>query len=242
MKLHSALRQLTVHVRKTKGAKEASLFYANHIQPMYEYFGGRESVGDTELAEDEEIKTEKHMQYKLQLHMPNGEVIETELIDQRESEDGVEQFKRALDKNYDYIEFEHLNGTRTIPRSIYPNCYLDVIEVDQPIEQAQPTEPTNVGKRVEFDWSGEQKIGVIVGKKDGLYVIRYHSDIYFREKSLCHILEDQPKSNVGRAVRFPQCDENRTGTIAIQSDEQYIIKYGDGYAVRAKDQCELLPE
>jgi hypothetical protein len=61
MKLHSALRQLTVHVRKTKGAQEASLFYVNHIQPMHEYFGGRGSVENTELVEDEKIKTEKHI-------------------------------------------------------------------------------------------------------------------------------------------------------------------------------------
>ena len=61
MKLHSAIRQLTVHVRKTKGAKEAALFYVDYIQPMYQYFGGKESVKNTELAEDEKIKTEKHI-------------------------------------------------------------------------------------------------------------------------------------------------------------------------------------
>ena len=130
------------------------------------------------------------MNYKLKLTMPNGEVLETELIDQRESEDGVEQFKRALDKNYDYIEFEHLNGTRTIPRSIYPNCYLDAIKVDEPIEQAQPTETTNVGKRVKFKYS----------------------------------------------------EMTRTGSIVIESDKQYVIKFDDLYVARPKSHCELLHE
>ena len=57
MTLHDALKQLTAHVRRTKGTKEAAGFYIDHIQPIQEYFGGHEAVKDIELDEDEKTYT-----------------------------------------------------------------------------------------------------------------------------------------------------------------------------------------
>jgi hypothetical protein len=219
------------------------------------------------------------MNYKLKLTMPNGEFVETKLMS---NDDALKIIDIASDasKNNSGFYLECDGFKRFVNRGAFTNCYLDVVEVDEPTEQpqpseqkelfgkqfkdmvdaiygeqpnqctnfglsdnpSQPTEQTNVGKRVYFKFGWESRNGVIINETNNTYDIQCDDVSVNILKSCCTILEDQPTSNVGRAVRFPQCDESRIGTIAIQSDEQYVIKYGDGYAVRAKDQCELLPE
>jgi len=184
------------------------------------------------------------MNYKLKLTMPNGEVLETEIVDQLDRDKSVIYFKDSLKDKSTHINFAHTKGERIIPYDLYKSFTLDVIEVDQPIEQAQPTETTNLGKRVEFRAVGQFQIGIIEAELKDEFIIRhYQYGKLSRFKQQCTILEDQPKSNVGRMVRCKVWSKGYYEPIVFENDIEYVTRDENGsLAVYAKSDCELLPE
>ena len=47
--IHDQLKDLTVHVRLTKGPVDAFRFFVEYIQPIQKYFGGDEVIKEIEL-------------------------------------------------------------------------------------------------------------------------------------------------------------------------------------------------
>jgi len=184
------------------------------------------------------------MNYKLKLTMPNGEVIESAIVDA----ETLDEYQTAYDQsNYNEdltFTFKHTKGKRIMSGTTCRQCTLDVIEVDQPTEQVQPSEKTNVGKRVEFVLHNSIKYGVVISETDETCQIKFDkSEVVNRFKSQCTILEDQPKSNVGRMVKVDTDDEIYIDKIVYESDKEYVTidKSGDLF-VWDKSNCELLPE
>jgi len=140
------------------------------------------------------------MNYKLKLTMPNGEVLETKPMRKDQASEIINTASRQSD-NKDGFYFEYDGGEAYINAGSFQNCYFKFIEVDELIEQAQPSEPTNVGKRVKYMKVGSlQSTGVIDAETDICYIINDDSELFIRLKSLCTIIEDQPKSNERRRI------------------------------------------
>jgi RNase P/RNase MRP subunit p29 len=207
--------------------------------------------------------------------MPNGEVLETEEMPQPEASAIINYALECNDHSAAFY-LKYIGGEAHINSSLFQNCCLKLIKVDEPIKQPQPSEPkfpddggafshavksdqctnfglsdnpsqptekTNVGKRVEFKSFNGKIEGTIISESEHCYRIKNSDGELWIFKDKCTILEDQPKSNVGRMVKVDIGDEIYIDNIVYESDKEYVTidKSGDLF-VWDKSNCELLPE